>query len=389
MYTDGEQAWGTHPATPATWKDTMRPRPTAALSCLTLAAIFASQPAAQAQLFGVGSGVGDFSSNLYVVSNLTSTPSALDLGELGFQAVDVAIDPSSGRMYALDFGFSQQIHEINPATAAATPVGFIGAPFQNALDFDSHGNLYSWGNATDQVFTIDLTTGAATLVGSTGGFLSGGDLAFDLDGRLYGATLTSLVEIDVATGAGTLVGSFGPSSVFGLEIDADGRMYAFEGNDNGSVADAYSVDKTTGAATFIGTIANAVNLGLYGVSFQQTCGFTSYGAGPLSLEWTQGSAPNHTQGTLSVSGATPSGAGALIASFGDADAQAGSLNLLVDVSPGVLVTVVPVPFDVAGSLAFPLSISLPSAVGIELFIQAVDAGPPILGSNGLSVRFCP
>jgi hypothetical protein len=64
----------------------------------------------------------------------------------------------------------------------------------NDLAFDAFGTLYGWnggfggaGNAFggSDLYTIDLATGAATLVGNFGPFTSGNGLAFTSDGTLF------------------------------------------------------------------------------------------------------------------------------------------------------------------------------------------------------------
>ena len=79
-----------------------------------------------------------------------------------------------------------------------------------------------YGSGTnDDIYTIDVTTGAATLVGTTG--LGGNipDIHFDQAGNLYGSMrgvggIYDFISIDKATGAGTVIGSTGFAAVVGL-----------------------------------------------------------------------------------------------------------------------------------------------------------------------------
>lgn len=77
------------------------------------------------------------------------------------------------------------------------------------------------GNPKDQLVKINMTTGDTTRFGRTGFNVNTLDLAFDESGNLYGikgsGTLVSdLFTIDQSTGAGTLIGSVGIKDLTGL-----------------------------------------------------------------------------------------------------------------------------------------------------------------------------
>lgn len=99
---------------------------------------------------------------------------------------------------------------------------------------------------------INATTGASTVIGSVGHAING--LAFDpTTGVLYGSTPSwdttapgQLLTIDLATGAGTLVGGpFGVAFVSNLTFNDAGELYAFAHHGDELVR----VDKNTGVAT--------------------------------------------------------------------------------------------------------------------------------------------
>ncbi|MFG0316760.1 MAG: DUF6923 family protein, partial [Planctomycetota bacterium JB042] len=131
----------------------------------------------QQVLYGVGSSVGDGSSNLYRISSYGSAPTAIDLGETGIVLSDVAVHPVTGKLYALDLATGNTLYEVNPTTAALTSIGPTGLPtWINALEFDAAGTLYGWGDTNGDLSVLDVNTGAATTVGNVG-YLSAGDLA--------------------------------------------------------------------------------------------------------------------------------------------------------------------------------------------------------------------
>jgi hypothetical protein len=70
----------------------------------------------------------------------------------------------------------------------------------------------TFGLGKDSVYTVDLTTGAATPVGVTGFSMMTNDLAFDENNKLYGVTGSSntegkFFEINQVDGTGTLIGT--------------------------------------------------------------------------------------------------------------------------------------------------------------------------------------
>ncbi len=107
-------------------------------------------------------------------------------------------------------------------------------------------------NATDfTLVSIDTLTGVLTPIGSTGSIQFNG-LAYDvLDSVLYAITGTDLYTIDISTGASTLIGScnVASSTFINLACSPSGVLYSVNMNDD----ILYSINKTTGAATPIGT----------------------------------------------------------------------------------------------------------------------------------------
>lgn len=63
-----------------------------------------------------------------------------------------------------------------------------------------------WVNDTGgNIGTVDVATGTVTVIGNTHQTLV--DIAFDPDGNLYGITFTQLFQINKTTAAATLVGN--------------------------------------------------------------------------------------------------------------------------------------------------------------------------------------
>ena len=167
-----------------------------------------------------------------------ATGLATVVGQMPVVMTDIAFDPS-GDLWGITFG---QLFQINPTTAAVTLVGNLGTSL-NSLVFGADGTLYA---ANNSLFTVNTSTGAATLIGSGGGYSSSGDLAF-IGGNLFLSSTPgdNLFRLNTTTGAGTLVGAIGSSAVFGLATDNNVDLYGITGTN------VIDIDSTTGAGTFL------------------------------------------------------------------------------------------------------------------------------------------
>ena len=121
-------------------------------------------------------------------------------------APSLAVDPTTGIMYAGSGGGFAALFTVDPSTGAATFVGDTGLGFAavGALDFSADGTLYAavnivgaGGTGSDHLAVIDKATGAATVIGPFGvcsSFPFGSctiegmeAIAFDKAGLLWGA----------------------------------------------------------------------------------------------------------------------------------------------------------------------------------------------------------
>jgi hypothetical protein len=133
------------------------------------------------------------------------------------------------------------------------------------LLFASSGNN---GAHNGSLFTLEPTTGTATLIGSIGGIASVPSIAFDSDGTLYGSGFDGLIRINPATAAPTIVGFFGSSGgltirgIDGIAIDPQtGTMYGTSNNlFDGTPGDLFTISKATGAAMRVGQLRAGTQL---------------------------------------------------------------------------------------------------------------------------------
>jgi hypothetical protein len=130
----------------------------------------------------------------------------------------LAFDIVTGKLYGMDGAPAAALYEIDPQTAAVTQVGSARTANIGGLGADLAGNLYGTNEPTGEIFKLDKTTGAATLVATLPG-LRISDLAFrPEDGQLFAITQgntvpnpNSLYVIDANWNA-TRVGPLDPAN---------------------------------------------------------------------------------------------------------------------------------------------------------------------------------
>jgi hypothetical protein len=177
-----------------------------------------------------------------LVGNLSSGMSAFGLGVTG------------GKLYTYDQN-ADLLRELSPATGATVSSVNLGLGHlvgEGGLDFrsDGVGFLNSTDNVNSTLYRFTTTPGSGVLVGSTGNVSGLDALAFDSSDALYalGQDNGNLYTVNQSTAALTLVGPTGvvDGRLGGLDFIGS-ILYA--GFDSGNL---YSVDKTTGLATLIG-----------------------------------------------------------------------------------------------------------------------------------------
>ncbi len=125
------------------------------------------------------------------------------------------------------------LFEVDPATGVCTPIGALGTTgaLMIGIGCDAGGDLYGFDIGDDTFYSIDKASGAATAVGAMGqNFNYAQDMAFDKTNDICyvsGYTTTGgLFTVDVATGVATLVGNFaGGAEITGFAIPGEGITY--------------------------------------------------------------------------------------------------------------------------------------------------------------------
>jgi len=169
--------------------------------------------------YGATAGQG-VASELYTIDAATGAETLI--GPIGFTEVS-AIDfhPTTGVLYGLGQRASvgdttKVLITINPATGVGTEVGPLGITSRfkvPGMSFRNDGVLFAYhAESVDHTtYTVNVTTGTATILGSTGLFFNGGNgLAFDAAGTLYHANSTETNTINQTTGAASFVAAWTP-----------------------------------------------------------------------------------------------------------------------------------------------------------------------------------
>jgi len=151
--------------------------------------------------------------------------------------------PLPGMMYATgDYGLT--LVAVDLSSGATTTIGAFGTENTWGTAFTPDGTL--WAATGSGIATVDLTTGAATVIGSGVPAMT---LEADAAGNLYAGGGGNLFSVDKSTGLRTLIGNMGFDDVMDFAFDSQGKLWAVNGFDPGSF-NLYSVDPTTGASQF-------------------------------------------------------------------------------------------------------------------------------------------
>ena len=184
------------------------------------------------------------------------------VGSLPFRPSCDYANNDFSKLYCLNAEVPSVLSTVDPSTCVETIVGTAS----NATTFFSG---MAWDVTTDtmfattatELFTIDLASGASTLIGVIAG-LPGQLFAIGVNpnGDLYGySTSDVLLRIDKTTAAATTIGPIGFDAEFaqGMDFDhSDGTCYLFAFNFDTFQAELRTCDTATGATTLIGLIGS-------------------------------------------------------------------------------------------------------------------------------------
>ena len=236
--------------------------------------------------------------------NLSTGASTLVGNIRGFSVPSLAVDPTTGIMYAGGGGGVPYIYTVDPVTGAATLVGDtgLGEVAVSGMDCSQDGTLYAavnivglGGTGADHLATIDKATGAATVIGPFGSCTGSSctiegieGIAFDASGTLWGSHSArgaggppGLYLINPSTGAATFVtpimdalGAPPSGGIVSIQFACDGTLYGGtaraidQATDGGRLV---IINPTTGLFEFVGTATATEDGSLGGLAFQNPC----------------------------------------------------------------------------------------------------------------------
>ncbi len=156
--------------------------------------------------------------------------------------------------YSVDSDYRNRLWSIDLNTGVATLVGGTGFTDIESLSFSSTGVLYGISDGSKQLVRCSLGNGSCTAVGAVGKTFKDTGLAFDNNGRLWMSTdepgpPQTFFRINPNTGAGTPIGTQG-QKVTGLAFGG-GVLYGLGGDYKDNLV---TIDRSTGAATPVGLL---------------------------------------------------------------------------------------------------------------------------------------
>jgi hypothetical protein len=196
-------------------------------------------PNADGTAYGWGSIIGQFLSmpipagDPFTLIAPMVAPGFLSSATFGPTGILYFTDTTTDELYTVDTG-----------TGALTLVGSTGGAFLNGITYDWSNDTFYGVSATD-LYTVDLGTGGLFI-----------DCAADCAGNLYGYDLgvDNFYSIDKTTGLATLIGPLGYDANFGQGMSYDhatGILYLSAFNNTTVTGQLRSVDVTTGATTLV------------------------------------------------------------------------------------------------------------------------------------------
>ena len=218
-------------------------------------------PASGETLYGADGAQGN-PSNLYTLDP-TSGAVLSTVGAIGFAVTGLAIHPGTRVMYGATANAGvnspRSLITINKSTGSGSLVGPLSLPEGSQtladLTFTSDGTLYGLGSLDGQLYTVNLASGAATMVGGSGvGPPAGGGLAADPCDTIHVAPNSDqglLFTLDRTTGAASpgpqLNGSSG-NPLSAMAYSSAGTLYAalLDNSPTPATASLVTIDTLTG-----------------------------------------------------------------------------------------------------------------------------------------------
>ncbi len=187
------------------------------------------------------------------------------IGQLPLIDIEGLALSRDGMLYGVDDG-SKVLVRIDPATAAMETIGSLGFPLTERRDFGlsfaCDGRLLLVAEQTGSLYSVDTSTGQATVIGNSGGLSAPMTALATREQEVFGlaADTTMLHRVNTRSGTASAIGTIDLNvSDAGMSFDAGGTLWAIL---DGSTTDPSSpavylpsrilqIDPATGEATQI------------------------------------------------------------------------------------------------------------------------------------------
>ena len=182
----------------------------------------------------------------FTLSNVPSLPVVISPGES--ETFEVKFSPTSAGMLNGAITVSSDDSENPTQNVSLSGVGVIINPAAMGVCYASTGN-----NDGGRLLTIDVSTGAGTLVGSTGlGAIPG--LAINSSGVIYAVAGANfdLYKIDASSGAAVFVANTGLAYLPAIAFDGNDVLYGLGVDTVTFTTNLYTINTTTGEPTVVG-----------------------------------------------------------------------------------------------------------------------------------------
>ena len=193
-----------------------------------------------------------------------NTGLATTVGSIGFSNIfALTFDSSTNELLGIDSGIMQgttdRLISIDRATGAGTVIATLNSSRIEGLAYDASRNTLFGLDPTDIVVTIDRITGNVTQFGDPLTFLSTTGLAYDsMNDLLFGVdgnSTNQLFSVDPTTGVEVDIGETGFFSENALAYDVStDTLFGIEGSSQFSFGELITLNRSTGVGTSVGNI---------------------------------------------------------------------------------------------------------------------------------------